>query len=259
MTPPRSLPLIYVVGPSGAGKDSLLAWLTAHWPGPGRLHTARRTITRPVQAGGEAHEPVTAAEFDGLLARGAFALHWAANSMTYGIRHEELAQPAGSCVCVNGSREHLASALVQWPGLKVLHVTAPLDVLAQRLQARGREAATQRASRLVRSPPLPAIDSANLCQVCNDGPLEEAGSQALAWLLQTVQSFAGPPQERQYPPGGLGAARGGGPGSFAGPPQERQYPLGGPGAARVGGPGSFAGPPQERQYPPGGPGAAQKT
>jgi len=200
MTP--SLPLIYVVGPSGAGKDSLLAWLKAHWPGPGQLYMARRTITRPVQAGGEAHEPVTPAEFDDLLAHGAFALHWVANGLAYGIRHGELAQPAGSCVCVNGSREHLANALVQWPGLKVLHVTAPLDVLAQRLQARGREAAAQRASRLVRSPPLPAIDSANLCQVCNDGPLDKAGGQALAWLLQTLPSFAGPLQERLHPPGG---------------------------------------------------------
>lgn len=180
MTPP----LIYVVGPSGAGKDSLLAWLGSHWPGPGQMCVARRTITRPVQAGGEAHEPVTEAEFDGLLASGCFALHWAANGLAYGIRHEELAQPAGSCVCVNGSRAHLADALAQWPGLRVLHVTAPVDVLAQRLQARGREAAAQMASRLVRSPPLPAIDSANLCQVCNDGPLDKAGNQALAWLMQ---------------------------------------------------------------------------
>lgn len=184
MTPP----LIYVVGPSGAGKDSLLAWLGAHWTGPGQLHVARRTITRPVQAGGEAHEPVTQAEFDGLLANGCFALHWAANGMAYGIRHAELAQTAGSCVCVNGSREHLADALVQLPGLRVLHVTAPLDVLSRRLHARGREAAAQMASRLVRSPPLPAIDSASLCEVCNDGPLEKAGSQALAWLLPTGSS-----------------------------------------------------------------------
>ena len=182
-------PLIYVVGPSGAGKDSLLAWLGVHWPGPGQLCVARRTITRPVQAGGEAHEPVTDAGFDGLLASGSFALHWAANGLKYGIRHAELAQPAGSCVCVNGSREHLADALVQWPDLKVLHVTAPLDVLTQRLHARGREAAAQMASRLRRSPPLPAMDSANFCEICNDGTLERAGGQALDWLLETRRNL----------------------------------------------------------------------
>lgn len=176
--------LVYVVGPSGAGKDSLLAWLGAHWVGPGRLHMARRTITRPLQPGGEAHEAVTDDLYDRLLADGRFAAHWAANGLKYGIRCEELNQPPGTCICLNGSRAHLPTALAQWPALRVLHVTAPVDVLAQRLKGRGREADEQLQARLARSPALPPVDDSRLCQVSNDGPLEQAGRQALAWLQQ---------------------------------------------------------------------------
>jgi ribose 1,5-bisphosphokinase PhnN len=39
--------LIYVVGPSGAGKDSVLSWLRQHTPLAAPVHWARRTIDRP--------------------------------------------------------------------------------------------------------------------------------------------------------------------------------------------------------------------
>ena len=50
--------LIYVMGPSGAGKDSVLGWLREHLPAEMPVHWARRTITRPASAGGEAHEAI---------------------------------------------------------------------------------------------------------------------------------------------------------------------------------------------------------
>lgn len=182
--------LVYVAGPSGAGKDSLLAWLSANWDGPGRLRMARRTITRPVQPGDEAHETVTDDLFDRLLADGRFAAHWAANGLKYGIRSEELRQTPGTCMFINGSRAHLPTALAQWPMLKVLYVTAPIDVLALRLKGRGREAVEQVQARLVRAPALPPVDDTRLCQVCNDGPLEWAGQQALLWLQQACAPVA---------------------------------------------------------------------
>ena len=186
----RALPpiLIYVVGPSGAGKDSLLAWLRHHWPSPGGLHVARRTITRPVQAGAEQHEAVSEAEFGNLVSQGAFACHWQAHGFCYGIRVAELAPPAALCVCLSGSRQHLPFALRQWPHLQVLHVTAPADLIAQRLMLRGRDTAASVRARLSRPPGLPAMDASAVFEVCNDGSLAQAGQQVLTWLLHKVEA-----------------------------------------------------------------------
>jgi ribose 1,5-bisphosphokinase len=173
--------LLYVTGPSGAGKDSVLAWLRAHLPADAPVHWARRSITRPVEAGGEANEALAPADWTAVLAAGGFALHWEANGLRYGIRVQELAPLAqGAWVVVNGSRAHVDEARRLAPRLVVLHVTAPRAVLAQRLRARGRESEAEIARRLDRAEALGA--PAGALVVCNDGPLEAAGRAALQAL-----------------------------------------------------------------------------
>lgn len=165
--------LIYVIGPSGAGKDSVLHTLRQTWPGAAKTHWARRTITRPFHPDGEQHEAVDVGEFDQLRAQGAFALHWEANTLHYGVRSTELAPlDHGRCVFVNGSRGHLPALLARWPGATVVHISAPTDVLTQRLAARGRETPQDIAARLRRevSMALPA----NHIAIQNDGPLQGA-------------------------------------------------------------------------------------
>ena len=76
--------LFFVVGPSGAGKDTLLSGAIAADPA---LHWVRRVITRPESAGGEPFEGVSAPEFAARLARGDFALHWDAHGLRYGVPH----------------------------------------------------------------------------------------------------------------------------------------------------------------------------
>ena len=100
--------LFLVVGPSGAGKDTLLAGAMAADP---RLHWARRVITRPESAGGEPFEGATEAEFAERLAQGEFALHWDAHGLRYGVPFAEL--PQGRDVIVNGSRAAIPQALPQ--------------------------------------------------------------------------------------------------------------------------------------------------
>ncbi|MEF2808088.1 MAG: phosphonate metabolism protein/1,5-bisphosphokinase (PRPP-forming) PhnN, partial [Desulfovibrio sp.] len=67
--------LIYVMGPSGSGKDSLMSGLLAAYPDAG-LVAARRYITRPESAGGEAHVSVTPERFAELSENGAFCMQW---------------------------------------------------------------------------------------------------------------------------------------------------------------------------------------
>jgi ribose 1,5-bisphosphokinase len=139
--------LFAVVGPSGAGKDTLLAGLC----GPDGPHWVRRVITRPESAGGEPFEGVTDAEFAIREALDHFALVWRAHGLAYGIPHSELAPLSdGRDVFFNGSRAALQAAMAAFPGLQVIHVTAPPDILAARLRGRGRESARQIDARLAR-------------------------------------------------------------------------------------------------------------
>jgi ribose 1,5-bisphosphokinase len=153
-----------VVGPSGAGKDTLLAGAVA---ASTVVHWARRTITRPEIAGAEPFEGVTVAEFDRLSAEGAFALQWPAHGLRYGIRTDEFASlEQGVDVLFNGSRAALPMALKRFPSLIVVRITAPSRVLAERLAARGRETAEDIEARLARASyevpeGLPVIDIAN--------------------------------------------------------------------------------------------------
>jgi len=135
-----------VVGPSGAGKDTLIDGACAARPD---LTRVRRVITRPEAAGGEDFEGVPEAEFAARMARGDFALDWQAHGLRYGIPVQALRGPGN--VIFNGSRAALVAAQTRLPGLRVIVVTAPVAILAQRLAARGRETATDIAQRLDRA------------------------------------------------------------------------------------------------------------
>lgn len=171
--------LFAVVGPSGAGKDSLIAGACARRPD---LVVVRRVITRPASAGGEAFEGVGDADFAARRAAGEFALDWQAHGLCYGIaRSELLPLEAGCDVIFNGSRAALRQARAVLPGLTVILVTAPVAVLADRLAARGRETAPDIAARLERAGfALPEGLAARVVQ--NDATLAEGVARFLAAL-----------------------------------------------------------------------------
>lgn len=177
--------LIYCMGPSGAGKDSLLDWLRAHLPQPCPVHWAQRTISRAATFGGEAHDSVSPQAFAALCNERAFALHWEANGLGYGVRHTQLAPLAqGHWVLLNGSRAYLPEALVRFPDLVAVHITASPQVLRERLLARGRETREEVEARVQRalaySPPPGAVS----VELHNDGALGDAGQRLLSALEQ---------------------------------------------------------------------------
>ena len=165
-----------VVGPSGAGKDTVIAAALARRPD---IHRVRRVITRPTEAGGEDFEGVSETLFQKRLAAGDFVLHWQAHGLSYGIPRSEVI--LGRDVLFNASRAVLERAAQVFPELRILQISAPPEVLALRLAQRGRETAADIAQRLVRdTAPFPRDIPVSI--IDNGGALDVAVAQFLREL-----------------------------------------------------------------------------
>lgn len=170
--------LIGVVGPSGVGKDSVMQAVARAHPG---VHLARRVITRPADAGGEDFDGVSDAQFDQMVAEGAFALHWAAHGLRYGIpKRVDQVLAAGGDVLVNLSRAVLPEAQARFAGFAVLSLSAPVEVLATRLAQRGREAPADIARRLARADTALPDGLDRVIPVDNGGALNDTVTAVLA-------------------------------------------------------------------------------
>lgn len=98
--------LIWLMGASGSGKDSLLTELRQREQT--QLLVAHRYITRAASAGSENHIALSEQEFFSRAGQNLLALSWHANGLYYGIGVEiDLWLHAGFDVVVNGSRAHL--------------------------------------------------------------------------------------------------------------------------------------------------------
>jgi ribose 1,5-bisphosphokinase len=168
--------LIAVVGPSGVGKDTVMAAVADAAPAVGIV---RRVITRPSGAGGEAYDGVDSAGFARMQAAGAFALWWHAHDLSYGIPASTDADlHAGRDMLANLSRGVLVEAGARFPGMIVVSLSAAADVLSARLAARGREDSAQITGRLARADTaLPAGTKAT--EIDNSGPLADTVAAVL--------------------------------------------------------------------------------
>jgi ribose 1,5-bisphosphokinase len=176
--------LFLVVGPSGAGKDTLIDAAWRELSGDVRVRFVRRDITRPPEGGGEDHNAVDADTFAQRRDGGAYALHWQAHGLGYGIPADICADlSAGRVVVANVSRTVIEQAVRQFP-VRVLEITASPAVLAQRLGARGREDAADIAARLARGVALP--DTVDVVTIVNDGTPEQGAERVLAELRRAM-------------------------------------------------------------------------
>jgi ribose 1,5-bisphosphokinase len=179
-------PLVYVMGPSGAGKDSVMNRARALLPADAPVLFAHRYITRPAEVGGENHVALSESEFLRRRAHGLFAFDWEAHGNRYAIGGEIQAwRTAGLTVVVSGSRAHFLRANGLDAGTHPVLITAPSERLAERLAARGRESSGAAAERLGRGEAY-AVADPRLATIVNDGALE-AAAQAFVSLLARLR------------------------------------------------------------------------
>ncbi|MBL7004052.1 MAG: ribose 1,5-bisphosphokinase [Gammaproteobacteria bacterium] len=147
-----SAKLIYLVGPSGVGKDSVLTHLKKHYITEHQPLVTHRYITRPVRLNDENHIELSEFDFQRRLNSGLFLFHWQSHGCSYAIGSEVknwLEQ--GNSVIMNGSRQYLNQAREICPNLIPLWMAVSENVLRQRLQQRGRESAAEIDARIQRS------------------------------------------------------------------------------------------------------------
>jgi ribose 1,5-bisphosphokinase len=159
---------VLVVGPSGAGKDTLLGLAKAACAEDRQIVFPRRIVTREASAA-EDNVAVSADEFRRRLDHGDFAVHWEAHGLAYALpRAIDDDIRAGRTVVANVSRTVISPLRQAYAHVVVVAVTAPPEVLAQRLAARARVSDGDIAERLRRS-----IDDA---AVAADVTIVNAGS-----------------------------------------------------------------------------------
>ncbi|MGF1628100.1 MAG: phosphonate metabolism protein/1,5-bisphosphokinase (PRPP-forming) PhnN [Kiloniellaceae bacterium] len=179
-TSPRGR-LVLVVGPSGAGKDSVIEGARQALADRPEFVFPRRIITRRSDPGSEDHLTLTEAEFAAQREAGAFFLHWRAHGLHYALPAAVAdALGSGRSVIANVSRAVIEEARRRHPATTVVVVTAPPEVLAERLLARGREDAAAVQGRLARSAAQPS--GAGVVTLMNDGPLEATVARFLEVL-----------------------------------------------------------------------------
>jgi len=175
--------LIYLMGASGSGKDSLLHAVSGWQQAGQHVIAARRYITRKIRPGCEAHTALSQSNFDLRERAGDFLFNWQAHGFQYGIGREVLTELAcGKHVVINGSRRYLVTAQDIYPGLIPVCLEVLPEVLEARLIARGRENAEEIAARLQRAEEFSNIIPDNAIRISNNDQIEVAAEQLYGLL-----------------------------------------------------------------------------
>ena len=102
---------VAVVGPSGAGKDTLMTGAARHPALDPRICFARRVVTRAALVESEDHDSLDKSDFARAKDEGTFAITWAAHGLHYGLPRGLIGDLAsGRIVVANLSRRALDEA-----------------------------------------------------------------------------------------------------------------------------------------------------
>jgi ribose 1,5-bisphosphokinase len=174
--------LVLVVGPSGVGKDTLISYCRSRLSDSDSIVFPRRTITRAAGDGPEDNDCVSETEFREKCERGAFAVHWRAHGLHYGVPAAiDTHLAARRTVVVNVSRSVVDAVRQRYRRLIVVSVTARREVVATRLRERRRETIDDIDRRLARGTSI-EVDGPDVVRLDNSGPIEAAGENLLRLL-----------------------------------------------------------------------------
>jgi ribose 1,5-bisphosphokinase len=175
--------LALVVGPSGAGKDTLLAIAARRLADERRIVFGRRIVTREADSS-EDHDTMSVDAYEAALAGGAFTLAWGAHGLFYGVPREAINRvEAGETVVYNASRKAIEPARAQFARVRIIYVTAPPEILASRLAARGRDGDIR--ARLARGEAIERSREADIV-IENVGDPEVTGGRLAGFLKETL-------------------------------------------------------------------------
>ena len=179
--------LVVVVGPSGAGKDTLIAAARARLLSDAAFVFPLRLVTRAATAA-EDHLTISDDAFALAVSRGEFAFWWEAHSLKYALPAAlDTDIRAGRTVICNVSRGVVSTLRLQYLQLSVVLVTAPAEVLAARLAGRGRVSDGDLAQRLGRAAPSEA-EFAPDHVIENVGDIAEGAARLLAAIIGLGQA-----------------------------------------------------------------------
>lgn len=143
--------MLLVVGPSGAGKDTIIAGAKTACTNDPNVVFPRRVVTRAATKA-EDHDSLDDAGFERALAAGDFAFWWQAHGNRYGIpRSVDDDIRAGRTVICNVSRGVVADLRTRYARVIAILITAPADILAERLAGRSRTSDGSLAERIKRN------------------------------------------------------------------------------------------------------------
>jgi ribose 1,5-bisphosphokinase len=193
-TPLRNGVFVAVVGPSGAGKDTIIDYARAELKDEAGFYFVRRIVTRPSTVDAEDHDTLSEEQFLANKRAGAFSHHWEAHGLHYGLPKsvdEEIER--GAVAIANVSRAILPVLRGAYANFVVVQITASQEVLAKRLASRGREDAEEIQRRLMRAAPNPS-DPIDVVVIDNSGPVTSAGDEFVAVLKKSAVSTIAPEQ-----------------------------------------------------------------
>lgn len=172
--------LVLVVGPSGAGKDTLIRAARERLAGDPGFVFPRRVVTRP-PSDAEDNDHADSETFGCIAEAGGFAMRWRAHGLDYGVPAAiDDALRAGLTVVCNVSRTVVAAQRARYADTLVVEVTAPAPVLAERLARRGRAEDGDIAGRVARADGAERVRAD--VTIVNTGPLDEAAKAFLGAL-----------------------------------------------------------------------------
>lgn len=166
--------VVLVVGPSGAGKDSILRQAQSIFATDPDVVFPRRVVTRKADVSAEDHDTVSDMDFSQNLAKGDYAVWWSAHGNGYGIQvsiDDDI--KLGRTVIFNCSRAIIEELQLRYPKVVVVEIKVSPELLVDRIVARGRETHDEAVFRVSRT--VPALPRGIVViPIQNDGALEDA-------------------------------------------------------------------------------------